>query len=145
MRSSESNSAFEFPLSRFAPARKSAHIISRQYPRDLSVPSMSAAVSSAFSTTAGWLLLRLKVGPHWQCETSFHPLILTLNQDPYSQYTTCRNYPSVELPNEIGFSDTECTETSSACGAGMYSPGRARCSLSSWLIALYNLFSIAVS
>src|SRR5713101_6913737 len=37
--------------SRFAPARKSAQIISRQYPRDLPVPSIMAAVSIACSTT----------------------------------------------------------------------------------------------
>src|ERR1019366_5676918 len=37
------------PLSKCAPARKSAQIISRQYPRDLSVPSISAAVSIACS------------------------------------------------------------------------------------------------
>src|SRR5512133_3692833 len=35
------------PFSRFAPARKSAQIISKQYPRDLSLPSISAAVSIA--------------------------------------------------------------------------------------------------
>src|SRR5690348_13006865 len=39
------------PWSRLAPARKSAQIISRQYPRDLSVPSISPAVSIACSTT----------------------------------------------------------------------------------------------
>jgi hypothetical protein len=33
------------PFSKFAPARKSAQIISRQYPRDLSVPGIRAAVS----------------------------------------------------------------------------------------------------
>ena len=38
-------------FSRLAPARKSAQIISRQYPLDLSVPSINAAVSSACSTT----------------------------------------------------------------------------------------------
>ena len=36
---------------RSAPARKSAQIISRQYPLDLSVPSIRPAVSRAFSTT----------------------------------------------------------------------------------------------
>ena len=35
---------------------KSAQIISRQYPRDLSVPSISAAVSIACSMTGIWLL-----------------------------------------------------------------------------------------
>ena len=39
------------PSSRFAPARKSAQIISRQYPRDLSEPSIKAAVSRACSMT----------------------------------------------------------------------------------------------
>jgi hypothetical protein len=39
------------PLSRFAPAKKSAQIISRQYPRDLSEPNIRAAVSMARSTT----------------------------------------------------------------------------------------------
>src|SRR5215469_6475294 len=34
-----------------APAKKSAQIISRQYPRDLSVPSIIPATSSALSTT----------------------------------------------------------------------------------------------
>ena len=43
-------------LSRFAPAMKSAQIISRQYPRDLSVPSIKAAVSIACSTTGIWVL-----------------------------------------------------------------------------------------
>src|SRR6476646_10616908 len=47
-------------FSRFAPARKSAQIISRQYPRDLSVPSINAAVSMACSTTGGWVLYSLK-------------------------------------------------------------------------------------
>jgi hypothetical protein len=45
-----------FPFSRFAPARKSAQIISRQYPRDLSDPSIRAAISSACSMTGIWLL-----------------------------------------------------------------------------------------
>src|ERR1051326_5927403 len=48
------------PLSRFAPARKSAQIISRQYPRDLSDPSIKAAVSMACSITGIWLLYSLK-------------------------------------------------------------------------------------
>src|SRR5271157_2822547 len=42
--------------SRQAPARKSAQIISRQYPRDLSVPSIREAVSIACSMTGTWLL-----------------------------------------------------------------------------------------
>jgi hypothetical protein len=42
----------EFPSSRCAPARKSAQIISRQYPRDFSVPSIRAAVSRACSRCA---------------------------------------------------------------------------------------------
>jgi hypothetical protein len=41
---------------RRAPARKSAQIISRQYPRDLSVPSIRATVSRACSTTLSWPL-----------------------------------------------------------------------------------------
>src|SRR5205809_4522539 len=48
------------PLSRLAPARKSAQIISRQYPLDLSLPSIRAAVSIACSTTGIWLLYSLK-------------------------------------------------------------------------------------
>src|SRR6266704_4048312 len=44
------------PLSRLAPARKSAQIISRQYPRDLWVPNIKAAVSMACSITGIWLL-----------------------------------------------------------------------------------------
>jgi hypothetical protein len=36
-------------------ARKSAQIISKQYPRDLSEPSIKAAVSIACSTTGIWL------------------------------------------------------------------------------------------
>src|SRR6266699_822374 len=39
------------PLSRFAPARKSAQIISKQKLRDLSLPSIRAAVSIACSMT----------------------------------------------------------------------------------------------
>src|SRR5438552_66759 len=44
------------PLYRLAPARKSAQIISRQYPRDLSVPNIRAAVSMACSMIGIWLL-----------------------------------------------------------------------------------------
>ena len=43
-------------FSRFAPAKKSAQIISRQSPRDLSVPSINAAVSIACSITGIWVL-----------------------------------------------------------------------------------------
>ena len=61
-----------FPLSKYAPAGKSAQIISRQYPRDLSVPSIKAAVSIACSMThlahhAGENLSRV----HFQ-ESSLH-------------------------------------------------------------------------
>src|SRR5437588_11718503 len=56
----ECSSISGFPLSRFAPARKSAQIISRQYPRDLSLPSIKAAVSIACSITGIWLLYTLK-------------------------------------------------------------------------------------
>ena len=56
----EHKSTFELPASRLAPARKSAQIISRQYPLDLSVPSIRAAVSIAWSTTGIWLLYSLK-------------------------------------------------------------------------------------
>src|SRR6266852_6900044 len=56
----ECKSTSGFPLSRFAPARKSAQIISRQYPRDLSLPSINAAVSIACSITGIWLLYSLK-------------------------------------------------------------------------------------
>jgi len=45
-RSKEIISASEFPVSRFAPARKSAQIISSMYPRDLSLPSIRVAVSN---------------------------------------------------------------------------------------------------
>ena len=41
----DSSKILGFPPSRCAPARKSAQIISRQYPRALSDPSMRAAVS----------------------------------------------------------------------------------------------------
>jgi hypothetical protein len=44
--------SYDPPSWRLAPARKSAQIISRQYPLDLSVPSIRPAVSRAFSTTA---------------------------------------------------------------------------------------------
>src|SRR3989454_12483141 len=50
-REMDCNSSSGSPLSRLAPARKSAQIISRQYPRDLSVPSINAAVSMACSIT----------------------------------------------------------------------------------------------
>src|SRR5712692_1921178 len=61
-RARERNRAFPLLLSglRLAPARKSAQIISRQYPRDLSLPSISAAVSRACSITGSWLLYSLK-------------------------------------------------------------------------------------
>src|SRR5262249_1398772 len=55
-RSMEHKSTFGSPFSRCAPAKKSAQIISRQYPRDLSLPSINAAVSSACSITGIWLL-----------------------------------------------------------------------------------------
>src|SRR5438270_13697465 len=45
------NSSAGSPWSRLAPAKKSAQIISRQYPRDLSVPSIRAAASMACSMT----------------------------------------------------------------------------------------------
>jgi hypothetical protein len=48
------------PLSRLAPARKSAQIISRQWLRDLSVPIMRAALSIARSMTGIWLWSSLK-------------------------------------------------------------------------------------
>src|SRR5438132_11060832 len=40
-------STLESPPSRFAPARKSAQISSRQYPRERSLPSIRAAVSQS--------------------------------------------------------------------------------------------------
>jgi hypothetical protein len=42
------------PWSRFAPARKSAQIISKQYRRDRSLPSIRAAVSIARSISEIW-------------------------------------------------------------------------------------------
>ena len=47
-------------FSRFAPARKSAQIISRHYPRDLSVPSIKTAVSIACSMIGIWVFYSLK-------------------------------------------------------------------------------------
>ena len=44
------------PIVQLAPARKSAQTISRQYPRERLLPSISAAVSSARSITGIWLL-----------------------------------------------------------------------------------------
>jgi hypothetical protein len=44
------------PISRAAPARKSAQIISTEEPRDLLLPRMRAAISSALSTTNNWPL-----------------------------------------------------------------------------------------
>ena len=46
--------------SKLTPARKSAQIISKHYPRDLSLPSISPAVSKACSITGSWLLYALK-------------------------------------------------------------------------------------
>jgi hypothetical protein len=46
-RAGANNSAFYWSVSKLAPARKSAQIISKQYPRDLSVPSIGAAASTA--------------------------------------------------------------------------------------------------
>ena len=43
-------------LDKLAAIAKSAQIIPRQYPRDLSAPSMRPAVSSACSMTGSWLL-----------------------------------------------------------------------------------------
>ena len=51
-----SGPCMEFSVSKAAPAKKSAQIISREYPRDLSLPSMRAAVSSARSITDNWPL-----------------------------------------------------------------------------------------
>jgi hypothetical protein len=51
-RSKEVIRASVLSASRFAPARKSAQIISNMYPRDLSLPSIRAAVSRACSITA---------------------------------------------------------------------------------------------
>src|SRR5580704_3954133 len=51
IRATDCSRASGFWFSRFAPARKSAQIISRQYPRDLSEPSIKAAVSRACSMT----------------------------------------------------------------------------------------------
>ena len=48
-------------LSSVAPARKSAQIIYRQYPRDLSEPSMSAAVSSALSNNRQLAFINFEV------------------------------------------------------------------------------------
>jgi hypothetical protein len=48
--------AVDIPL---APARKSAQIISRQSPRDLSEPSIRLAVSRGCSITARWLFGKL--------------------------------------------------------------------------------------
>src|SRR5580692_9576252 len=50
-RATDCSRASGFWFSRFAPARKSAQIISRQYPRDLSEPSIRAAVSRDCSIT----------------------------------------------------------------------------------------------
>src|ERR1700686_400089 len=46
-RAKQGNRGSWLPASKLSPAKKSAHIISRQYPRDLSLPSIRAAVSSA--------------------------------------------------------------------------------------------------
>src|ERR1700722_11406480 len=60
MDAEHSGPCMEFSVSKAAPAKKSAQIISREYPRDLSLPSISAAISSARSTTDNWLLYNLK-------------------------------------------------------------------------------------
>jgi len=52
----DSSKILGLPLSKRAPASKSAQIISRQYPRALSDPSIRAAVSIACSITGAWLL-----------------------------------------------------------------------------------------
>jgi hypothetical protein len=52
----QGNRASRLPASRLTPARKSAQIISRQYPRDLSLPSIRAVFSSVCSITGNWLL-----------------------------------------------------------------------------------------
>jgi hypothetical protein len=51
IRSVSYHKAYRRVSPRLAPARKSAQIISKQYPRDLSLPSIKAAVSRACSTT----------------------------------------------------------------------------------------------
>jgi hypothetical protein len=51
--------AFWLPASRLTPAGKSAQIISRQYPRELSLLSIRPADSSASSITGSWLYLGL--------------------------------------------------------------------------------------
>ena len=48
------------PSAGCSPARKSAQIISREWPRDLSVPNIRAAVSIACSMTGVWVLYTLK-------------------------------------------------------------------------------------
>jgi hypothetical protein len=50
-----------FSFSSFVPARKSAQIISRQYPRDLSLPNIKAAASIACSTMGDLTLVQLKI------------------------------------------------------------------------------------
>ena len=54
MDAEHSGPCMEFSVSKTAPAKKSAQIISREYPRDLSLPSISVAISSARSTTDNW-------------------------------------------------------------------------------------------
>ena len=60
MDAEHSGPCMEFSVSKAAPSKKSAQIISSEYPRDLSLPSISAAISSARSTTDSWLLYNLK-------------------------------------------------------------------------------------
>src|SRR5947208_1972223 len=45
-----------FPFSRFAPAKKSAQIISKQYLRNFSVPTITCAVSVTSSLPGTWHL-----------------------------------------------------------------------------------------
>ena len=60
MDAEDSGPCAELSVSKAAPAKKSAQIISREYPRDLSLPSISAAISRARSTTDNWPLYSLK-------------------------------------------------------------------------------------
>jgi hypothetical protein len=57
----ENNNVSGSPLSRLAPARKSAQIISRQQPRDRSLPSIRDAVSIARSMIGIWLWYSLEI------------------------------------------------------------------------------------
>ena len=57
----EYKSTFELPESRLAPARKSAQIISKQYPLDLSVPSIKACCLNRLLNHRNLALVELEV------------------------------------------------------------------------------------